>query len=457
MNAAIFAGIAIKNPEYLRDYRLNPNPDAVHYVLIGRNTLLHGQYSRSEGAPYVPDMLRTPVYPLFSGALDVVGKPLAIYLAQALLQLASCAVVFRVAERSFGRLAAFFASLFLATDTMWTISNFEALAEPLFVVLMLCSTERVAKALFSKSDVKARSVLIGEAGVLLGLATLTKPVALYALVYHVPIVLITARQALSLKARLVEVAILMAATLTLPGAWIARNYATFSVCRLTNVDLNNLVYFVGAGGYQVERGLELKPAQAMIAEEFGLLPYTVVQNSHLTGIPLTKIVDELNDAWPRVVFKYPQSLAKASALAIVKAFGSHNVAQLAEMMGRLWIAPQVGDLVRLRTVAFGRLWSNGVVMTTIFVWQLAQTLLSLGLALVGIVVVLRSPERRAMGVLCLAALGYACLTISLFGFDAYYRCRFPALPYLYLFTGVGAAYLTPNRLSPCRLVADDLR
>ncbi len=96
-------------------------------------------------------------------------------------------------------------------------------------------------------------------------------------------------------------------------------------------------------------------------------------------------------------------------------------------------------------------------MTTIFVWQLAQTLLSLGLALVGIVVVLRSPERRAMGVLCLAALGYACLTISLFGFDAYYRCRFPALPYLYLFTGVGAAYLTPNRLSPCRLVADDLR
>ena len=74
INAAIFAGIAIKNPEYLLDYRLNSNPDAVHYVLIGRNMLLHGQFSRSEGAPYAPDMLRTPIYPLFSGRLDVIGS-----------------------------------------------------------------------------------------------------------------------------------------------------------------------------------------------------------------------------------------------------------------------------------------------------------------------------------------------------------------------------------------------
>ena len=35
-----------------------------------------------------------------------------------------------------------------------------------------------------------------------------------------------------------------------------RNYATFSVARLTNVDLNNLVYFVARGAAQVERGLD---------------------------------------------------------------------------------------------------------------------------------------------------------------------------------------------------------
>jgi 4-amino-4-deoxy-L-arabinose transferase-like glycosyltransferase len=441
INSAIFAGIAINNAEYLRDFRLNGNPDAVHYVLLGRNTLLHGNYSRSEQAPYVPDMLRTPIYPLFSGALDIIGKPLAIYLAQVLLQLVSCALVYRLAVEYFGVLAAFFASLFLATDAMWAVSNFEALSEPLFVFLMLFSTERLAGGLFSEPRVRARLTLISEAGVLLGLAILTRPVALYALACYVPIVFISAPRALRPTTRLFEVAILMATSLILPGAWIARNYATFSVARLTNVDLNNLVYFVGAGAYQVERGLDLKRAHQVIAEEFGLLPYSVVQNSHLTDIPMTNLVAEMQDAWPRVMLRYPQSLCIASALAIIKSIGSHNVPKLADMTGLAWIAPRTGELIRLRTAAFTRLWRNGALLTSVLVWQLAHSLLAFGLAAVGVILVLKSPDLRPVGSLCLACFFYYVLTIPLFGFDAYYRCRFPMLPYLYMLAGVGSGRL----------------
>ena len=61
INLALFVGIAVRRPEYLRDSRLCRNPDAHHYVLLGRNLLLHGHFSRSERSPYVPDMLRTPI------------------------------------------------------------------------------------------------------------------------------------------------------------------------------------------------------------------------------------------------------------------------------------------------------------------------------------------------------------------------------------------------------------
>ena len=82
INSGIFCGVAIHHHKYLFDYELNKNPDAVQYVRQGRNTLLHGQFSRSLAPPYVPDMIRTPVYPVFAGALDLIGKPLAIYVVQ---------------------------------------------------------------------------------------------------------------------------------------------------------------------------------------------------------------------------------------------------------------------------------------------------------------------------------------------------------------------------------------
>ncbi|MFH1484824.1 MAG: hypothetical protein ABIH46_02030, partial [Chloroflexota bacterium] len=88
INLGIGALIAVNRPAYLADYRLSTNPDAKQYVLLGRNLLLHGHYSRCQQPPYLPDMMRTPVYPLFAGGLDIVGKAGAIYLVQAVLHAA---------------------------------------------------------------------------------------------------------------------------------------------------------------------------------------------------------------------------------------------------------------------------------------------------------------------------------------------------------------------------------
>src|SRR5690348_2697931 len=85
VNAAILVGFAGHRPAYLRDSRLNDSPDAQHYLLLGHNYLEKGHYSRCGGPPYITDMVRPPVYPLFAAGLDIVGGAAAIYLVQALL------------------------------------------------------------------------------------------------------------------------------------------------------------------------------------------------------------------------------------------------------------------------------------------------------------------------------------------------------------------------------------
>src|SRR6185369_10322903 len=125
LNFTLFAGIALRNPHYLVNYQLAGNPDSLHYVLIGHNVFTEGAYSRSVGPPFVPDMLRTPVYPLFAGGLELLGRAAAIYFVQVLLHAGSCVLLFVLVRRYFGARPAFWASLFLASDLALIATNFE--------------------------------------------------------------------------------------------------------------------------------------------------------------------------------------------------------------------------------------------------------------------------------------------------------------------------------------------
>ena len=129
VNASILAGIGLRNPEYLSDFRLNDSPDARHYVQLGRNLLLEGHYSRTEGPPFSPDFLRTPVYPILAGALDIVTGPTGIYLAQVAIQAGVVLLLYHLAGIYFGAGAAFWVGLLAATDLMSATYIHSALEE----------------------------------------------------------------------------------------------------------------------------------------------------------------------------------------------------------------------------------------------------------------------------------------------------------------------------------------
>ncbi len=449
INLGILAGIAANRPDYLRTFRANNNPDAVHYVLLGRNLLLHGHYSRCEGPPYAPDILRTPVYPLFAGVLDLLGGAGAIYLAQALLQVGSCLLLFALVRRHFGSGAALAASFLLATDLMLAVYNFEAMSEPLFVLLVLAAVYHGLPALASLSR-KERPVFLrlALAGVLLGLAILTRPAALYLPVVLAGCLLVTAWRGRCPGLGLAATLVFLLGTAPLPGLWIARNALVFSVPRLTTVDAANNVYFIGGGAYQLRHGLSLEEAHAWIAREHGLTPYVVTQNPWTTDQSVAAIDAELRAASARVMTRYPVELVESSLLGVAKASVSHNVDVLAALNGREWQAPSTAGLARLRPEALERLEANGPALAAAFGWELVHVLLALGLAAVGAGYCLvrrwSDPATWAL----LLVLGYFYLTVAVFGLEAFYRCRVPVLPFLYVFGGVGLAGILTRQARP---------
>jgi len=52
--------------------------------------------------------------------------------------------------------------------------------------------------------------------------------------------------------------------------WMARNQKAFGIFKLSTVDAINMVYYAGAGPYQLEYGLTLQEAQQRISKEYGL-------------------------------------------------------------------------------------------------------------------------------------------------------------------------------------------
>jgi 4-amino-4-deoxy-L-arabinose transferase-like glycosyltransferase len=457
VTVTIGAGIAVRRPEYLAASRQGASPDARHYILLGRNTLLRGHFSRSEHAPYVPDTLRTPAYPIVAGALDLLGGAVSISLGNLIFQVVTIVALVGVARHHFGGGAARIAGLLFATDLSIAVSNFEALSEPMFDALLMGSFLCLARSIGPAPRDERRSRHLAAAGFLLGLATLTRPMGLYIIGIDLAVLVVEDIRHRRGSRWLLGRSALLVGTALLPIApWLVRNYVVCSFPRLTTVDSHNLVYFLGAGAWQVERGVSREDAQAMIAEEFGITPYRVAQNSFRMGRSAAEIDAELRSVWPEVVFKYPRSLLESSLMAIAKAGFSHSAGALADLLGEVWDPPGTGALLRGDAGAFRRLWSNGPFLVVAFGWQMLHLLVVATCSAVGLVSIFRRRDVRPTALLYLGVLSYLCGTIVLFGVDAYYRSRIPAMPFLCILAGYGLGSVVsacPGRRRPDRGIA----
>lgn len=441
IHAAIFLGIVMRQPEYLRNYRLNAKPDARHYVLEGRNTWLLGHFSRCSAEPFVPDILRTPVYPVFAGLLDLSGGPAALYFVQSALNVACCGLIFLMTERIFTTLSGFVAAMLLATDLMVAISAFEAMSEILFMFFLLGAV----LVLIRKDIGDRRNPTLQQcslSGLLLSAATLTRPAGLYAVIV-IAVLLVGQALATGDGRRGFVAASAMLFVFALPVfGWIARNKVVFDLPKLSIQDAIMTVYFTGAGAYQVEYGLSLEAAQDRIAKEYDLPPSTVTNNHWTTDMSVKEIDRRLRAAQFPVLTKYPVALVQSSLIGLVKSHISHNANVLGHLLAIPWNSSGAHPVQQTR---LSRLYANNALLVAVFVWQMLHALVAWTLFAVGSIVLWRSKDFRWPTVLLAGLLAYMLLTVAIVGKDAYYRSRTPHMPFVYVIAGASTLILSKRK------------
>jgi hypothetical protein len=209
--------------------------DTFSYLEPGRNLLLHGRFF----ADGVPDLLRTPGYPLFLAVTSLGGLSVAA-VANVLLSVFSVILVWRLGRTVSGdsRVALGAAWIFAFEPVSITFSVF-LLSETLFLTLFLLSLERLTAFLDG-----GRLPVLAAAGVWLAAATFVRPVT-----YYLPVAL-----ALGLFFVLARVprlrwkapAVLLISVLPWLAAWQMRNWMETGYQGFTSVTDINLYYFCAA-------------------------------------------------------------------------------------------------------------------------------------------------------------------------------------------------------------------
>lgn len=216
--------------------------DARFYDRIARNLISGNGFSMEEAPPYYPDSTVAPGYPFFVAAFYwmFAGSKIAVVLVQIALNLGLLYLLYRFLDRRFGDKPALLFGIVFALDVNVSIFVNQVTSETLFTALFLPGL------LFILAAAEEKRLLPAVwAGLLLGAATLVRPVILY---FGVPLILFFLITQLKVRPyrlwrRLAGWGIIVALQLVLITPWVIRNRVVFSEAFYSTVSNINLARY----------------------------------------------------------------------------------------------------------------------------------------------------------------------------------------------------------------------
>ena len=237
--------------------------DDREYLGIARH--LHDSYLVSFGHWFDLGLRRPPMYPLFlRGIFEVFGwHYAAVVVAQIVISVATVGLVYWLAGLLLPGRLPFVAAFLLAIDPASIVFANQLMTETVFAFLLT-----LALCLLVTSMQRWQATGAALAGLLLGGAVLTRPVALY-----LPLLLLSAVIAVSRgrrRASLVLAAALLAGFAVPAGGWLWRNHHTTGVATISTIEGYNMWHYRAVGAL-VESGQ--KPWDARAFVEAQLAPH----------------------------------------------------------------------------------------------------------------------------------------------------------------------------------------
>jgi 4-amino-4-deoxy-L-arabinose transferase-like glycosyltransferase len=429
------------NPAYFAHYRAQINPDARHYLILAENFWEGRGFSRMEAPPYEPDALRTPGYIAVAGPLWLLAHAVwPLYLFNALCHLLTAVLVYRLGATFLEHRVAQAAAAFFALDLSLASMTFETMTEPFFNLLWVIGAVLFVEGFLRFRNGKGGAFLICGSGVVLGFAVLVRPTGLY-----IPFVL-AAAVAVSSRSRKEAVNAVRALALFLPLAllvilpWMARNQKTFGIFKLSTVDAINMVYYIGAGPYQLRYGLTLQEAQERISRDYHLSSNLEYHNPWLSGKSVGQLDGEIRAVSRSVLLRDVPGLALSTLIGVGRSAIAHTADHLAEMAGGSWRAPGMANFAHGKWRVFAaQLGRNPAWVIVTFVLELLQAFLLWPLFLIGSVALGgRFLRGEPLAAVLLFLCAYFIATMGAGGMDATSRFRSPILPMVYVLAAQGA-------------------
>ncbi len=245
-------------------------PDAWEYQTVGKNIAEGHGFSMRENPPYKPEMLITPVYPLWIALhyklFDPPNPTVLLLLWNIVFSAITALFIFKLTCCLSNRIVAFLASVLWALEPNGNVYSAQIIAEPmtlmfLFVALYLGVCKVVRKG-------EANLSLMALIGLILGLATLAKPMAM------VPSLILMCYMVIK-RIKLERIALMFLSFAILVGLWVYRNWRTFGLAKLSSVtDMTLSIYHAAT----VKSAIESIPLDSAACQLYGSDDYERIAN-----------------------------------------------------------------------------------------------------------------------------------------------------------------------------------
>jgi 4-amino-4-deoxy-L-arabinose transferase-like glycosyltransferase len=376
--------------------------DSHEYVAVADD--LRGAYLDPRAPAFVTGLLRTPVYPVFLAALRRLcgGTVLGVVAGQIGVSLVTIALAVALGRRVVGRRAALAGGLLLAVDPASALFVCLLQPETLFTALLVGAVLLWTSALGRSSAARAAG-----AGVLLGVAALTRPIGVFVPFCLAPVVWTRPRPSRPMR---LAVSLLLAAAAPL-GVWTAKNWVLTGAPVYCIAGDSSLLHYRAAGALAEDEHIPLDQARARVWQRVWAMSPPAVGLAELSARERRVAL--------QVLAEHPAGAMKMAFNGVVRMMAGTGVTAFSNLLGD----PGPEDVAPP--------------------WKRALQTASLAMLVVGYLAVGRGLIRLAIGGhwrgIALLAGPVLYLALSSAGPEANTRFRFPAAPFLALLAGYGLA------------------
>jgi len=240
--------------------------DGSDYVNEAKNILAGQGFSRETSAPFIPDAIRTPLYPLaLAGAFALFGSFQALLWIQIIFSSMIPAIVMRLSRRTIHRKGLIMAlGLFFAFEPHLAFFTTFYASEGLAIFLLYMGIASLVEWSYTQ-----KTSTLGWSGVFMGLTTLVRPVTFYIHFLLIPIMYM--RRRIEGKGEWKKPLLIFTLLFFIVvSPWLVRNYVHFGSASMGTVGWFNMYTRVAVTTVAIDTGADFYTTYQKLLDELSV-------------------------------------------------------------------------------------------------------------------------------------------------------------------------------------------